>query len=76
MNTIRQPQYIIHTVAGGTVAGLKQDDVARVFEACVSDELRRMAHYIRVNRPDLRAQVDNCLRLLNAGTSVNSPAAA
>jgi hypothetical protein len=62
---MRQPHYILMTAAED-VRTLRRDDVHRVIETCEPSEIRRTVHYINVNRPDLKDEVESCLSGLKA----------
>lgn len=63
--TPRTPQYIIQ-IAADDITRLRRTDVFRVLEGCTEGELRKTAHFSRVNRPDLADEVDSSLRDLAA----------
>ena len=54
---MRTPHYIIQ-IAADSVQQLRRVDLARVLDNCSDEELKPTADYIRANRPDLAARVE------------------
>jgi hypothetical protein len=61
----RAPLYILK-IAADDIIKLRRLDVFRVLENCSPDELSRTANYITDNRPDLKAEVEDCLAELSS----------
>jgi hypothetical protein len=61
----RARQFILK-IAADDITKLRRLDVFRVLENCSDDELSRTANYITDNRPDLKAEVNDCLAELSS----------
>ena len=64
----RQPQYILK-IAADDITKLRRIDVFRVLENCSPDELSNTENFITANRPELKAEVDDCLAELSQSDS-------